>query len=206
MSLSAWMSISEGGSFASLTFGSGNSYKNWESAVCHNSPYEYLSPFSFSYTLPGGAKSSTNSMCAWPSANTELRLSLSVLSIVIVGILFVKTPVSLIARILLGIFAMLYFAIFVMDASSAITGKSFCTSAFENTKLNVDISAQKMTVSCDTTAFEVMIVLDLIASILFFILHGAWALTKDLYIQKQKKETSESKALLKKSEKKSNQV
>lgn len=206
MSLSAWMSISEGGSFASLQFSSGNSYKNWESAVCQNSPYSYLSPFSFSYSIPGGGRSSANSICPWPSTNTELRLSLSVMSIVLLGILYVKTPISLVARIILGIFAMLYFAVFVMDSTSAITGKSFCSSAFSNTNLNIDIVSQNMSISCDTTAYEVMIVLDLVASVLFFIMHGAWALTKDLYVQKQKKETSESKTLLKKGDKKSNEV
>lgn len=206
MSLSAWMSISEGGSFATINFESGNSYKNWESSVCHNSPYSYLSPFSFSYSIPGAGKSSTNAMCAWPITNTELRLSISVMSIVFVAIFFVKTPMSLLAKIVLGIFAMLYFAIFVMDASSAVTGKSFCTSSFTNTVLNSDIASMNMNISCETTSFEVIIVMDLIASILFFIMHGAWGLTKDLYVQKKRKDPSESKSLLKKNEKKSNDV
>jgi hypothetical protein len=200
MSLSAWLSISQGGSFGSYTFASGNSYSNWNS-VCSQSPYTYLSPFSFSYSIPGnathaGSSSSSNSMCAYPVANSEFRIVLSVISIVMLGILYVKTPLSLIARILLIVFAMMYFAVFVMDASAAVTGKTFCTTSFSNTLLNKDIEASKMSISCDTTQYEVVVVVDLMISATLFIIHGAWALTKDLYIQK--KGTPEAKTLLKK--------
>lgn len=195
MSISAWLFIPVNGSFSKLIFPSGNSYKNWGSHVCYTSPYSYLGPFTFSYSSPSSGSSSENSYCPWPSANSELRITLTVLAMVFVGILYVKTPISLLARIILGIFALLFFAIFVMDANATVTGKTFCSSNFANTVLSQDMASLNMTIACDYTSFEVVTVFDLIMSILFFVLHTAWGMTKDLYVNKNK-QTDDQKALL----------
>lgn len=194
MSLSSWLSISEGGSFSSIAFPSGRSYKNWDSAVCSNSPYSYLSPFTFTYTSAEHGSSSSSTSCAWPKANSEFRLSLTVFAIVFLCVLFFKTPFSLVARVFLGSFAMLFFAIFVMDAASAITGRNFCNSNFENTTLSEDLASIGAEIECEYISYEVVIVLDLVTSGLFFLMHGSWALAKDLYVNKSG--TSESKTLL----------
>lgn len=197
MSLSAWEFNSDGGDFSSLTFSSGRSYSNWDSDVCQTIPYLYLSPFSFSYSLPDGTSSSSNTYCSWSNSNSELRVIITVLAIVHLAILYIKTPISLIARPCFAIYALAFFAAFVIDASATTTGQNFCKNKFMNTNLYTDISSLDMSITCSTTNFEVITMFDIIASILFFILHTAWKLTKDLYVY-PKKDNDDQKALLSK--------
>ena len=50
VALTGWTYTTSGGSFGSQSFPSGNKYGNWDSAVCDNSPYQYLKPFYFTYS------------------------------------------------------------------------------------------------------------------------------------------------------------
>jgi len=201
MSLSAWLTYSSAGSFTGLTFPSGRSYSNWNS-ICEDMPYSYLSPFSFSYVSNnatiGAASYSSNvdTSCPWPQPNSEFRLTITVMSMVTLGCLYVKTPLSLLARLIFSTYAMLFFAMFVLDAVATTVGKSFCTSSFPNTNLQVDLQSLSLEVTCSNTQFEVVAVFDLMCSVLFLLLHSAWVLTKDLYLAKGGKDSTERKTLL----------
>lgn len=197
MSLSAWTTQSSGGSFANLTFPSNHTYSSWYNDVCEEYPYAYLSPFSFTYTLANGDSSGTPSYCPWPQANSILRLLATCMSMVTLGLLYVKTPLSLFARPIHAFYALLFFAIFVIDAAVQNAGQAFCTLSFVNTTLNQDMSALGMTIACASSGESAIVVFDIIASSIFFVLHSAWGLTADLYVPK-KRGGADEKYLLKK--------
>mmetsp|Transcript_11322 Transcript_11322/g.12226 ORF Transcript_11322/g.12226 Transcript_11322/m.12226 type:complete len:236 (+) Transcript_11322:217-924(+) len=188
MSLSAWLTQSQGGSFASITFPSGNKYSNWDSQ-CSKYPYAYLSPFTFTYgaatygnSTIGG--SGTSTMCPYPQPNSELRLSLTVMTIVFLGVLYVKTPFSLIARWIHAIFALMFFSAFVIDAAAATVGSYFCSENFPNTFMNKDITSMNLSLTCSGEVYQLVAAWDFLMSMIFFILHTAWGMAKDLYVEK----------------------
>lgn len=187
MSLSAWQSQTEGGSFANLKFPSKRSYDNFESAVCDNLPYKYLSPFEFSYSS-NTTSSSTSTNCPWPTPNSELRIVMTVFSIVTLGALYVKTPLSFLARAIFAIYAFIFFAAFVIDAVAVTVGQDFCTNGFTNTLLNTDINSLRLSVTCTVANYEVIPVFDLILSCLYFLLYTAWQFTTNLYVSGTKQE------------------
>ncbi len=193
--LSGWMTVASSGSFANIVFPSNRSYSSWSSTVCTAAPYSYLSPFSFSYTTADGTASSSSSLCPWPSENSDLRFTITVIGLVNLGVLFVKTPISLFARILLAAYALLFFSAFVLDASASAVGLTYCKSLFKNSNLNADIQSMNLTLKCDSSDFSGIAVIDLIISALFFMLHTAWGLTTDIYVDRGGK--SDEKALLK---------
>lgn len=182
LALSLWLMSSDAGSFGWISFPSGRSYGSWDSAVCSQSPYAYLRPFAFSYDSDKFGASTSN--CAWPKANTDLRITLTVFSVVVCSVLFFQTPFSLVARIALACSAVLFFAVFVLDYASMIAGQSFCLSGFENTPLTKDLAWLGTEISCENMPDEVVVVMDLVASGIFFILHSAWVLAKDRYVEK----------------------
>jgi hypothetical protein len=195
MSLSAWLTIPEEGTFTDVAFPSKRSYSNWDS-VCNSYPYNYLSPFSFSFTSSNSTygSSNTNTSCPWPTPNSEFRLSITIMSLFALGVLFVKTPISLIARLILLAFALMFFSAFIIDAAATTVGLDFCTNSFPNTYLNADLTVASMTVTCKSSVYEFIASFDLIISLLFFLLHTAWGMTKDLYVEKG--DSSDRKALL----------
>jgi hypothetical protein len=192
MSLTAWQMQSEGGNFANMKFSSKRSYSNFDAAVCENLPYSYLRPFEFSYSS-NTTSSDTNSYCPWPTPNSELRISMTVFSIVTLLVLFVKTPFSLLARAFFAIYAFIFFAAFVIDAVAVTVGLDFCNSEFANTSLSADIHAARLSIACVATSYQVIPVFDLVLSCMYFIVYTAWNFTTNLYVEK----TPESKSLLK---------
>lgn len=196
MSLSAWLTQPQGGSFAGITFPSGNSYSNW-AGQCSKYPYAYLSPFTFTYTSGNSTlsgNSATATMCPYPEPNSGLRLSITVMTIVFLGVLFVKTPFSIIARWIHAIFALMFFSAFVIDAAAATVGSYFCSESFPNTFMNQDIMALKLSLTCSAEVYQLVAAWDLLMSMIFFILHTAWGMAKDLYVEKG--DTQEKKTLL----------
>eukprot|EP01031_Cornospumella_fuschlensis_P036159 gene36159-43856_t len=186
MSLSAWTTSYDGGSFAAYTFKSGNSYKNWFDDVCESYPYAYLSPFYFTYTLGDGSAGNKPSFCPWPEVNSVLRLLATVMSIITLMLLFIKTPLSIVARPIFAFYALLFFAIFVLDTGVQAAGLALCQKTFVNTLMGQDMVAEAMTLTCSATGESVIVVFDIIASGVFFVLHSAWALTTDLYVSSNK--------------------
>eukprot|EP00981_Chlorochromonas_danica_P013274 scaffold6042_cov247-Ochromonas_danica.AAC.19 len=73
-------------------------------------------------------------------------------------------------------------------------GLGFCNKAFANTVLNQDMSSLNMTITCSSDGETAIVVFDVVASVIFFILHSAWGLTADIYLEKK----DDSKYLLKK--------
>jgi hypothetical protein len=193
--LSGWMTEATGGSFASYDFPSNRTYHSW-SSLCDSAPYSYLSPFQFSYSADGGS-SNVDTICPWPSENSDLRFTITVVGIVNLGILFVKTPISLFARSLLVMYALLFFSSFVMDAYASTSGNTYCQSSFVNTNMYTDIKSANMNLTCNSSNFSGVAVIDLIISCLFFILHTAWGLTTDLYVDRGKGNKGDEKSLLK---------
>ena len=197
--LSGWMTIAYGGGFAGVKFPSKRSYSNW-SHICNSAPYSYLSPFQFtfsgaSYNGSASISSTDPTICPFPAENSDLRLVLTTFGFATVGLLFIKTPISLFARIIFAVYALLFFSSFVIDANASNTGSVYCKSNFMNSNLNADIQSMGMTITCNNSNFSGVAVIDLILSGLFFMLHTAWGLTKDLYVVRGGK--SDEKELLK---------
>lgn len=183
LGLSGWMTEADGGSFSGFIFPSNKSYNSW-SNFCDSAPYSYLSPFQFSYTTEGGDSSSTDAICPWPANNSDLRFTITVISMVNLAVLFIKTPISLFARWMLAGYALLFFSSFVIDAYASTTGLAYCNSRFSNTELSADMESVGMSVTCNSSNFSGVVVIDLLISALFFVMHTAWGLTTDLYVDK----------------------
>jgi|EP01033_Poteriospumella_lacustris_P017489 hypothetical protein len=186
MSLSAWQMESDGGDFTGLKFPSKRSYSDW-TGTCESLPYTYLSPFEFTFTS-NTTSTDTATYCAWPTANSELRICMTVFSIVTLLALYVKTPLSLVARAIFAVYAFIFFAAFVIDAVAVTVGQDFCSSKFPGTLLNQDMNAVGVTVTCTAGNYEVIPVFDLILSCMFFLLYTAWHFTTNLYVTSTKTE------------------
>eukprot|EP01039_Chlorochromonas_danica_P001423 gene1423-1548_t len=193
MSLSAWTTQSSGGNFSKITFPNNHTYSNWYNDVCEEYPYAYLTPFTFTYSS-STESSSKETYCPWPLANSILRLAGTCMAMVTLGLLYIKTPLSIFARVIHAFYALLFFAIFVIDAAVQSAGLGFCNKAFANTVLNQDMSSLNMTITCSSDGETAIVVFDVVASVIFFILHSAWGLTADIYLEKK----DDSKYLLKK--------
>jgi hypothetical protein len=203
MSLSAWQTVPVGGDFATInTYPSGHTYSHWGS-LCNDYPYNFLSPFYFTYTssnsTAGSSTSSSYTSCPYPTPNSEFRISITVMTILLLLVLTVKTPVSLIARFIHIIFALMFFSAFVIDTAAASVGLAFCSASFPNTILQKDLNSLNITLKCNGDIYAVIAFFDLLISICFFIIHTAWGMTKDLYVEKG--DSSERKALLMKDNK-----
>lgn len=194
MSLSAWQTKSDGGKFSDLHFKSGRQYSDFQSAVCNNMPYQYMSPFEFTFSGNSTSSGMTPTYCPWPQPNSELRLSMTVFSIVTLLALYVKTPLSFLARAIFAIYAFIFFAAFVIDAAAVTVGQQFCTASFANTLLSVDLKSKNLSLTCTTSNYEVIPVFDLLLSCMYFLLYTAWQYTTNLYVNNATKQ--ERKGLL----------
>ena len=159
-------------------------YKNWDS-VCNSSPYEYLRPFQFTYVGPNGASHAANpTYCAYPQANGIFRIIIGVFSLLTIFALFFKTPLSFFARQVWIVYALLYYAAFVLDCNASANGYLSCTNGFGDTNLADAIKAGGFKITCDSSKYPGMAILDLIVVAHFFLIYTAWALTPDLYVKK----------------------
>eukprot|EP01036_Dinobryon_divergens_P029011 gene29011-38055_t len=171
--------MSAGGSFASLTFESQDSYADWPNSVCASSPYLYLRPFSFT-----SSAGSSPSYCGFPSSNSDFRFIISSIAVVHVILLYFKTPLSLLARPALAMYGFLFFTACVMDSFAISTGQAVCDNNFANTSLSGDIQSKGLTLTCTLSNYSGVAVVDLGIAAIFLILHTAWGLTADLYVKK----------------------
>mmetsp|Transcript_763 Transcript_763/g.1029 ORF Transcript_763/g.1029 Transcript_763/m.1029 type:complete len:217 (+) Transcript_763:66-716(+) len=182
LGLSGYTFTSDGGSFASMSFKSGNSYSSWSNSICASSPYIYLRPFSFT-----SSGSTTASSCGFPASNSDVRFVVASVAVVHLIILFFKTPVSLFARPALAIYGCLFFSSCVMDSTSIAVGQASCDANFQNTYLGTDISNEGLDLTCTLSNYSGVAIVDFGISALFLVMHTAWGLTTDLYVSKGKK-------------------
>ena len=182
--ITGYLMQSDGGDFANYSYAGVNGTTitlvngDWSKVICNQSPYIYLRPFEFS---SGGDKLS---YCPFPDANSNFRLIICVFSLVTILILFFKTPLSFFARQVWIVYALLYFAAFVIDIDAVATGYSSCINGFDNTDLNIEIANAGLTLKCDQAMYPGLTVLDLIIVIKFFLLYTAWGLANDQYVVK----------------------
>lgn len=171
----------------SVTYSDGSSYggTDWTTGVCDASPYIFLRPFAFTYSKPNGYTSSTQTTCGFPSTNSIIRYVISGGGLVATALLFFKTPVSVIARQIWAALGFLYLVVFILDANDTENGITACKDGFANTNLQTDFDSKGITLSCDNSNYAGLAVIDLILCVTFFLLHSAWALTKDLYVVKK---------------------
>lgn len=186
LGLSGAYSVSTVGELNSVTFSDGTRYTDadWMN-LCLSSPYVYLRPFSFVYSTSDGYTSVQETYCGFSASTSTFRFVIGTVGVVITGLLFFKTPLSIFARMIWGIFAFLYFTVFVLDANDTTVGYTSCQQTFPNTDLGNEITGSNMSLTCDESNFAGVTVIDLFTAISFFILHTSWALCKDLYIVKK---------------------
>lgn len=184
MSLSAWEMQYSGGNFANIKFPSGRQYSDLGSSICTQMPYKYLSPFDFTFSSNTTSSSSTDTYCPWPTANSELRITMTVFSIVTLGLLFVKTPLSFFARAIFAVYAFIFFSAFVIDAVAVTVGLDFCTTSFADTLLNVDLRSMNINVNCKASNYQIIPVFDLVLSCIYFLTYTAWNFATDLYVER----------------------
>lgn len=97
------------------------------------------------------------------------------------------------------IYGLLFFASAVLDINAGYIGITACGNMFANTELNKDLLSIGVTsLSCDSKYVGALCSIDLLISAQFFFLHTAWLFCKDKYVRKPGQQTSEEKALLKK--------
>lgn len=186
MSLSAWQMESDGGKFSGLKFPSKRSYDDW-SSTCASMPYGYLSPFEFTFSS-NSTSTSIATYCPWPVANSELRITMTVFSIVTLLALFIKTPLSMVARAIFAVYAFIFFSAFVIDSVAVTVGQNFCSSKFPGTLLNQDMVSVGVTVTCSAGSYEAIPIFDLVLSGLYFLMYTAWHYTTNLYVTNAKPE------------------
>jgi len=187
LALSILLGMSSSGDLGSISFSDGSyqSDSDWATSVCDASPYNYLRPFAFTYSRSNGYKSSVETTCGYATTNSAIRYTISSVGILSLLILFFKTPVSVIARQILVMLGLLHLVVFILDANDTEVGLSACNSGFLNTFLNTDLASKGVTLNCTNSSYAVVAVIDFILSVSFFLLHTAWALTKDLYVAKK---------------------
>jgi hypothetical protein len=203
LGLSGYMTESAGGSFSQLTNPTSVNgtlkslgYNDWDVTVCNSSPYFYLRPFAFSYKDATGASSESSSKCPYPESLSTFRFCICCFSLVTIFVLFFKTPLSFFARQIWIVYALLFFAAFVLDINAVVTGEATCHQNFVNTNLEGDIQLAGVSLSCDMSNYAGLTVVDLIVCSHFFLLYTAWALAQDLYSVKTNKPNANQKTIL----------
>lgn len=198
LGLSGWQAQSASGDISLVKWKNGKSYGSWDTQICKATPYSYLTPFSFTFqqfnttttTSKSGAKSSSKTIiyqtaaktiCAWPDQNSSLRFVICVFGLLSVLALFFKTRFSVLARTVTASYALLFFAAFVLDSNSSGTGFAECQNGFINTNFNADLASANVILTCNQDDFGGLAVVDLLLSGLFFLLHTAWGMCKNLY-------------------------
>lgn len=115
----------------------GTTFPDWVKNVCDASPYEYLRPFRFKVSVAGVAYSNA-SYCTWPATNNNMRFCISVIAALTVFILYVRTPLSRVARTLMLFWALMHFAAFILDVNQSIIGQKTCSSVSSSFNVHLD--------------------------------------------------------------------
>lgn len=191
MAYSADVTFSGPGDFAkenipvmAVKNGTSSPYSNWE-GFCNSMPYKYLRPFQFTYVDDKGTSHASNpTFCPYPQANSIFRIFICCCSLITIFILFFKTPLSFFARQVWVVYALLFYASFVLDCDACATGYQSCLSNFGDTNLADSITAAKLKITCDSSKYPGLAIVDLIVVVHFFLIYTAWGMTPDLYVKK----------------------
>lgn len=190
--VTATTSIPSKGDLGHIIYSSGTNYSRWESQICKQSPYKYLQPFTFQFTS-SKLSSDEITQCGWSDVNNIVHYTSLSYNVILILLLFIKTPISLFARLFIGIGSLMTFISFIMDASSLNKGLSFCSNYFENTTLGTDLSKASFTLDCNyTDSFDAVVAMLMINACCLVILHTAWGLTPDLYIEPKETDTAKT--------------
>jgi hypothetical protein len=141
-------------------------------------------------------QSANLSYCGFPTENTIMRFVFCTTSFVILLILFFNTPLSFIARPIFVVYALLFFAIAVLDCNAVAVGEEACLVSFQNTEIQTVASANNLKLVCQQGSYVTVCVFDLIISGLFFFIYTAWLFCKDKYVRKPNQHTADQKALM----------
>lgn len=155
-------------------------FASWSEKVCEASPMIYLRPFSFTYTI-GGAVSSTSSKCPWPVTNTAFRFIVTIISFFLILALYVKSILSKFGRTIFLIYALLFFACFILDTNQAVVGSAACVLMFKDTPLGNSLVQHGATVTCSDSANALVIIIDLVLTVMFYVCFECWGMCPDLY-------------------------
>lgn len=196
LGLSGWTMQSQGGDFSQLhAFNSTSQpYLNWQQSVCESSPYMYLKPFSFTYSI-NGKSSSVPSYCGYQSSSSSLRLVITVFACVTAGILLMESPLSFFARPIFVTYGFLFFAAMVLDSNATAIGIYSCTLNFDNTDLQNFIASNNIVLNCQSPNYAGVAVVDVILSIQFFFIASSWILCKNRYSTKTIEEDRDAKTM-----------
>lgn len=146
------------------------------------------------YTSSNKGTATSSSFCPFPASNSSLRFVICTCGIVTVFILFFNTPLSFVARQIFLVYALLFFAAFVLDCNAVAIGFNNCSGSFVNTNLHDDISSLGLTLTCQPNNYVALCIIDLIISAQFGFVHTVWLFCKDRYVRKT--DTADQKSLL----------
>jgi len=185
LGLSGWTMQSNGGDFSQLRAFNSTSqpYLNWDLNVCSSSPYMYLKPFQFTYSI-NGKSSSLSSSCGYQASSSSLRLVITVFACVFSGVLLMKSPLSFFARPIFVIFGFLFFAAMVLDSNAVAIGLYSCVLNFDNTDLQNFIAANQVVLNCNSQNYAGIAIVDVILSVQFFFVASSWIMCKNKYSDK----------------------
>jgi hypothetical protein len=125
-----------------------------------------------------------------------MRFVLCPIGFVTILILFANTPLSFVARPIFVTYALLFFAVGVLDINAVVNGYVACQSNFANTDMHDVIVANQITVSCQQGSYAMVCAFDMILSAQLFFIYTAWMFCKDKYVRKANDHTSDQRALL----------
>lgn len=211
LALSGYTIQNDGGSFSQIsrnnTMSGIQPYADFSTTVCNASPYIYLRPFHFTYTVGPPVKNSliksqTNpsssssslpnaskpTFCGFPSSNSSLRLTITSLGLLSVFILLFNTPLSLFGKYIFIVYGFLFFTSLVLDSNASSTGEVSCNNNFQNTNLEAFIKTHKLVLQCNPSIYAGISFIDIMMSVQYFFLSTSWGLCKDRYSNYNKKE------------------
>jgi hypothetical protein len=198
MGLSAYATTSGGGDFSNVSVPAPNGtttqpYTKWAD-VCNSSPYLYLRPFQFTYTDAKGNAFNNYTYCSFPYSLSVFRIVICCASLLTIFLLFFNTPLSFFAREVWIVYALLYFAAFVLDCNAVQTGYTSCVSNFGDTNLHDAIVSLGLTVNCSENLYPGLAIIDLIVTGHFFLIYTAWHLATDHYVKKGQQQAAPAAA------------
>lgn len=190
LALSGYTYQNNGGDFSSVA---GGDYSSWENNICKKGPYMYLVPFSFTITTSSGQKSDNYSFCGYPRETATFRFVITVFAILTVLSLYIKTPISIFGRYIYSIYGVLFYSAMVLDSKTTVDGNLTCLDNFTGTDMADVIRANTVVLTCNSSNYEGVILIDLVISIQFLFLATSWSLCQEKYPTRDKAPAKEQK-------------
>lgn len=161
----------------------GTFFSNWDGSFCTASPYLYFTPYSFTFKNKTTGKVYSNpAYCGWPVPNTAFRISIGIVTFLVLLPLFFKTFFSGFATPIFFLGSLLWYSSFILDSNSYTLGASACNNGFSGTSLALDFQSSTEVHSCDPGQVYVgTIFIDLVITTFFFLLWLCWDNCSDLY-------------------------